>query len=274
MARSLLTRRQFISAATLAMVAPSGANASDSALYQARTIVTGTRAETRLPGLLRCLAQVLVRVSGNARLSTHPALAGLKAETAVRGWTYRDLYAFRPIRDEQGTRDRPYEMTVAYDPAAIDALLGELGSGPWRGDRPRLVVFLGVRHIGTSFMLTSMSDAGDLMRESFKDAAWGAALEVVIPSEMTVTAAGLTVESIEGVDPSSLLTIVDRNTGQQPLVGMLAWSRELLGWKAHWRLAHGGGTHAWKIEGVNFDAAFRSAVGGAALILSGKGEAG
>jgi len=152
---SLSRRSLFIAAGALAVDAAQ-ARAPWADLYQARTIVTGRRDETRIPGLVRCLGQVLVRVSGDPRLAQHPALAGLaaKPETGVRNWSYRDLYAFRPIRDEQGTRDRPYEMTVEYDPATIDAMLEDMGSKPWLAERPRLVVFLAVRHIGSQFMLS------------------------------------------------------------------------------------------------------------------------
>ena len=275
MNRSTLTRRGFLAFSTLALGASRArASAPSEALYQARTIVTGRRDETRIPGLQRCLPQVLVRVSGDQRLAAHPLLSELtKApEAAVKTSSFRDLYAFRPIRDEQGTRDRPYEMTVEYVPGKIDAILSRMGSKAWLADRPRLVVFLAVHHIGSQFLLSSMADAGELMRESFKDAAWNAALEVVIPSDATLARAALTVDSLPATEPSALLPFVDTSVGQLPLLGTLDWSKELLAWKARWRIAAGGKVHGWAIEGVNFDAAFRNGVLGAAQILSGNGE--
>lgn len=268
-----ISRRNLLAlGSALALARPAWAS-PQAELYQARTIVTGRRPETRIPGMVRCLTQVLVRVSGDPRLAQHPALAGLAQtpEQAVTNYSYRDLYAFRPIRDEQGTRDRPYEMTVEYDPAKIDAMLAQLGAKPWLAERPRLVVFLAVHHIGSSFMLTSMVDQGELMRESFKDAAWSAAMEVVIPSPETITKAGLGVDTTKDVDLATLLPLVDRKVGQLPLVGTLDWSKPLLAWKARWRLADGTGERSWGIEGVNFDAAFRNGIGGAAQVLSGNG---
>lgn len=267
------SRRTFLALGGAMALAGGAAADARSALYQARTIVTGRRPETRIPGMARCLAQVLVRVSGDPRLAQSPLLADFTGapEAAVTNYAYRDLYAFRPIRDEQGTRDRPYEMTVDYDPAKIDAMLAKMGATPWLAERPRLVVFLAVRHIGSTFMLSSMADQGELMRESFKDAAWAAAMEVVIPSPETIARAGLTVDSTPGVSPDSLLPFVDRKVGQLPLVGQLDWSRPLLAWTAQWRLAAGGHEQRWSIAGVNFDAAFRNGVGGAAQVLSGNG---
>ena len=266
-----ITRRTCLALGSAMMLAGPARAAPAAALYQARTIVTGRRAETRGPGMARCLAQVLVRVSGDPRLAQHPALAGLAPtpDAAVTNYSYRDLYAFRPIRDEQGTRDRPYEMTVDYDPAKIDAILAHMGSKPWLGDRPRLVVFLAVHHIGSTFMLSSMADQGDLMRQSFQDAAWNAAMEVVIPSPATIAAASLTVDGTPEL--SALMAFVDRKVGQIPLAGKLDWSKELLAWKAQWRMDANGREHRWGIAGVNFDAAFRNGVGGAAQILSGNG---
>lgn len=243
-------------------------------LYQGRTIVTGRRPETTIPGLARCLSQVLVRVSGDQRLAKHPALAKLQAEpeAAVKRYEYRDLYAGRPLRDEQGTRDRPYEMTVEYVPSRIDQMLVQMGSRPWLAERPRLVIFLAVHHIGSTFVLTSMADQGDLMRESFQDAAWNSAMEVVIPSPATIAEASLTVENLPEMPLGTLLPLVDRKVGQIPLAGTLTWSKELLAWRAAWRLSAGGADHRWQVAGVNFDAAFRNGVGGAAQILSGNGN--
>ncbi len=269
-----LSRRTLLSlAGAMALGGRAEAAGAITQLYQARTIVTGMRPETRGPGMVRCLAQVLVRVSGDPRLARHPALAEFSAapEAAVKTYAYRDLYAFRPIRDEQGTRDRPYEMTVAYDPAKVDAMLARLGSRPWLAERPRLVVFLAVRHIGSTFMLDSMVDPGELMRQSFRDAAWNAALEVVIPSSQTVAMAGLTVDGLPRTPLSALRPLIDEKVGQTPLAGTLNWSRELLAWKAQWRIEAAGREQRWDVAGVNFDAAFRIGVGGAAQILSGNG---
>ena len=269
----LISRRNLLGLGSAQVLAGPAWASPRSELYQARTIVTGRRPETRTPGMVRCLAQVLVRVAGDPRLAQHPALADLSTspEAAVTNYAYRDLYAFRPIRDEQGTRDRPYEMTVDYDPAKIDAILAQLGAKPWLAERPRLVVFLAVNHIGSRFMLTSMVDQGELMRESFKDAAWNAAMEVVIPSPETIARAKLDVDTTRDAEPAALMAFVDRKVGQLPLVGTLDWSKPLLAWKARWRLAAADGEKRWDIADVNFDAAFRNGVGGAAQVLSGNG---
>jgi hypothetical protein len=272
-----LNRRHFILTGLAALGSPAFAatpSRFDIALYQARTIVTGQRDETRIPGLERCLRDVLVRVSGDPRLADHPKLADLqkRAQEPVARIDWRDLYAKKKLKDEQGTRDRPYEMTVEYDLPKIDAMLAELGSRPWLGDRPRLVVFLAVHHIGTSYMLDSTIDTGELQRESFQDAAYKYGLQVKIPGKDIFDKAKATLDTLPELALSALDPFTDKSVGEQPLAGTLKWNKQLLGWEADWRLMAGHTQHRWGIKGVNFDAAFRDAIGGAAQILSGNGD--
>src|SRR6266852_6151602 len=67
-------------------------------LYQAQTIVTGERAETRGPGLAECLEYVLVKVSGDDRLIGDPRVAEMagKAGTFVSEFRYHDRMAGIP----------------------------------------------------------------------------------------------------------------------------------------------------------------------------------
>ena len=41
--------------------------------------------------------------------------------------------------DDQGTFDRPHDLTVQFDPPKIDSLLLELGEKPWTVKRPTLI---------------------------------------------------------------------------------------------------------------------------------------
>ena len=243
-------------------------------LYQARTIVTGQREETRTPGLKICLRNVLVRVSGDPRLAKLPAVDKLieSPELAVVNYIYRDLYAQRPIRDEQGTRDRPFEMTVDYDPAKIDSMLIQLGSRPWLAPRPTLMIFLAVRHIASDYILSADIAAGSLQRESFSIASWRYAMPIAFPGIQKLDAAGFTVDNLPVTSLAILRELSDAGNGSQPLAGALAWNRELLGWESEWRIESAGAEHRWSVSGGNYDAAFRHALGGAAQILSGNGE--
>jgi uncharacterized protein len=272
----LLNRRRLLAASGALCFSASSAfgTANLKRLYQARTIVTGQRDETRIPGMKLCLRDVLVRVSGDPRLATDPALDALteQPELPVKSFDYRDLYAYRPIKDEQGTRDRPYEMTVEYEPSKIDAMLKSLGSRPWLADRPRLYIFLAVSHIGSQYVLSNINDAGGLQREAFNDAAYKYALSINFPTEKGLQDAKLDFESLPAVPLSELQRLTELWDGEKALAGTLSWSREKLGWISTWRMESGGREYGWGSDGGNFDAAFRQALGGAAQILSGNGD--
>src|SRR6185436_7224473 len=80
------------------------AAATVDALYQARTIVTGEREETRIPGIAACFNDVLVKVSADPRLIGDPRVAAMSSQAAsyVREYRYHDRMEGIPIHDEQG----------------------------------------------------------------------------------------------------------------------------------------------------------------------------
>ena len=89
-------------ALVFAWSAASAAAEAAPGLYQAKTRVTGQTAEGRGPAIARCLAEVLVKVSGDARLLGDPRVAamGKEAGPLVKHFRYRDLMAGLPTNDE------------------------------------------------------------------------------------------------------------------------------------------------------------------------------
>jgi uncharacterized protein len=241
-----------------ALLAPVPA-AADLYLYEGRTIVTGQREETRAPAFAACLRDVLVKVSGDPRLADDPRAAELasRAGDLVDSFRYRDLMAGRQVHDEQGTRDRPYELTVAFDPAEIDAALRSLGREPWTAERPRVGVVLTVRDPGATFVLASDGERGSGQRAALAAAAERRGLPVVLPSRAALAAAD--------ADPGAL-------GADAALVGSMAWRDDPPGWTADWRLTGQGEAVAWRTSNDTFDEAFREALGGAAQVLSGNGR--
>jgi hypothetical protein len=249
----------------------SGANVDDP--YQAQTIVTGQGEESRRFGFPVCLEQVLVKVSGDPRLIGDPEVAALagQAATFVTGFAFRDLLAGIPVHDEQGTRDRPYELTVRFDPAKIDAALRSLGREPWSASRPRLVVFVGVDLAGATYLLASDGKRGRDQREALAAAAERFGMPMALPDEAALAAAGLSYPTLQALDLASLDARARAFGGDLALAGDLVWSETALGWVADWRMDGQGKSYRWQIRGVSFDDAFRSAMSGAAQILSGNG---
>lgn len=248
------------------------ANVDD--LYQAQTVVTGQREETRGRGLAQCLTDVLVKVSGDARLIDDPRVAtlGAQASAFAREFGYRDSMSGIPIHDEQGTRDRPYELTVSFYPDKIDAALRSLGREPWTASRPRVVVFVGVRNVRATYLLASDGIRGPGMPESLASVAGRVGMPMALPTQAALAKAGLSFEKFPAANLADLDAAAKTIGGDLALVGNMVWSDEALGWIADWRLVVEGKTYEWRIRGVNFDGAFRSALRGAAQILSGNGQ--
>jgi hypothetical protein len=264
-------------AAALALMASAGGSAATvENLYQAQTILTGQGEEGRPQGLAECLVDVLAKVSGDPKLLDDPRVAAMKpqAATLVRSFRYRDRMEELPVHDEQGTRDRPYDLTADFYPDRIDAVLKALGSSPWGAERPRLAVFLAVRNIASSYVFADDARRDNGQRDSLLYQAYRAGMPLTLPKQGELSAAGLDLETISKAEPASLAAATKSLGADLPLVGTMRFSDEVQGWIAEWRLATNGRSYKWQVRGVNFDEAFRSALRGAALILSGKGEPG
>jgi uncharacterized protein len=242
-------------------------------LYEAQTVVTGQGERSRRLGFVDCLEQVLVKVSGDPRLLGDPGVAVMagQAGTFVANFRCHDRMAGIPVHDEQGTRDRPYDLTVDFHPAKIDAALRSLGHEPWSAPRPRVIMFLGVR-LGTTYLLASDGERGRDQREALADAAERLGIPMALPDQAALTKAGLSYEGLSAVDLPRLDATARTMGGDLALVGNMLWSEEALGWIADWRLGAEGKSYRWRIGGVSFDDAFRNAMAGAAQILSGHGR--
>jgi hypothetical protein len=245
-------------------------------LYRGQTIVTGQTEKNRGPGFADCLTDVLVKVSGDPRLIGDPRVAAMAAQagTFVRTFNYRDRMEGLPLHDEQGTRDRPYYLTVDFEQAKVDEALRTLGRQPWSASRPRVVVFLGVRNAAATYVLSDDGPQGPGQRDSFQAASWKMGVPMALPSQATLAKDGLTFESLRTADPQSLDAFARLTGGDVALVGNMVFSDEAHGWIADWRLGWQGRTWRWQVRGVNFDEAFRNAMRGTAQILSGHGGPG
>ena len=241
-------------------------------LYQAQAIVTGTGEVNRQIGFRECLDKVLVRVSGDQRLVQKPEMLALrgKAGNFVDTFRYHDRLEGIPVHDEQGTHDRPHDLTCLYKPAVVDKLLAQIGSKPWLGDRPTLAVFLTTEQGPRHFVLTADEERGEAMRESFANATGPLLMHVAFPKAGQL--GGLDEGALRAAEMAKLDQLAKEAGSARALAGSLVWSDKELGWIADWRLAEGGKTYRWQVRGVSFDEAFRVAVRGAAQILSGNGQ--
>ncbi|VIO78628.1 DUF2066 domain-containing protein [Bradyrhizobium ivorense] len=243
-------------------------------LYRAQTVVTGQGEPNRIIGFGACLEDVLIKVSGQPGLAGDRRLATYKskASEAVSNFSYHDQFAGKPHRDEQGTRDRPYDLTVQFDDKKVDRILGELGLKPWRSQRPVLGVFVEMQHGPKDFVVAADGAQSDLQRDALAAAADKRGMRVVLPDTAALARANVGPAELLKLPPAKLMPIVASGGGEVALVGRLVWDDKDLGWATRWQLTWHGKDYKWQFRGVSFDEAFRRGVGGAAQVLSGNGD--
>ncbi len=275
----LETGRTLIAAMLLALALICGTGAAATAaddLYRAQTAVTGQGEPNRLIGFAACLEDVLIKVSGAPTLAGDRRLEAYKAKAKefVSSFDYHDQFAGKPHRDEQGTRDRPYDLTVAFDSKKIDGLLTALGLKPWQVHRPMLGVFVEMRQGAKNYVVTSDGAQSDLQRDALAAAAGRRGMRFVLPSEAALAQAKINGAELSKVPPATLASISVPQGGVVVLVGRLVWDDNDLGWATQWQMDWHGKAHQWQFRGVTFDEAFRRGIGGAAQVLSGNGDPG
>jgi hypothetical protein len=243
-------------------------------LYRAQAIVTGQGEPNRIVGFASCLEDVLIKVSGAQKLAGDRRLAAYKsnAKDFVRAFSYHDQMSGTPTRDEQGTRDRPYDLTVDFDETKIDDLLKALHLKPWHSHRPILAVFVEMQQGLKSYMVTADADQAAIQRESLLAAAAKRGMIVVVPSAAALAESSITGAEFGTTTSSKFGSVAARQGGEVALIGRLVWDDRELGWATQWRMDWQNRTHRWRIRGVTFDEAFRRGFGGAAQILSGNGD--
>ena len=243
-------------------------------LYRAKITVTGQGEANRITGFAAALEDVLIKVSGAQRLAGDRRLAPYKskAKDFVSAFSYRDQFLGKPIRDEQGTRDRPYDLTVEFQEGRIDEVLKALGLKPWLAHRPVLAVFVGMEQGARNYIVTVDGAQSDLQRDALLAAADKRGMLVVLPGSAALAKSGITGETLGAAPLSTLAPVAAEQDAEAVLIGRLVWNDRDLGWATQWRMAWAGRTHRWQARGVTFDEAFRRGIGGAAQILSGNGD--
>jgi len=249
---------------SVAVAGQSGKAQDMSGFYQATAIVTGSDRRSRPAGFARCLREVLVKVSGEPRLYHDPRVDRLAAEADlfIASFDYVDQLAAYHHHDDQGTYDRPFNLTVHFVPKLIDKVLADLGEQPWRGPRPVIVPVLTVRGFdGAPYRLTAESPSGADQRTAFADIARDFGMSVRFPTEAEFAAWAGQSPPLHPAPPPD-----------QALVGGTVEFRQALpGWVGAWKMRWREVDYAWGIGGVNYDEAFRDAIRGVVRVASGHG---
>ncbi len=236
-------------------------------VYSATTFVTGERDETRLPGIERAFRQVLVKVSGTTQILQAKSLETYVSRSSeyVAGFYYRDRMEGIPHHDEQGSRDRPYDLTVEFYPDEIDQVVAVLGFHKWKVPRQRIVPLVRVEFQERSLSLANDATEGRDQREALLAAAERMGVPVVLPDRVQLDRLTKVGEAKSRPDD-----LAHQIGGDILLEGALVWDAGSLHWTSHWMIMTKRGVVQWDMTSVTFDEAFRNSFGNAAEVLSGQ----
>jgi hypothetical protein len=240
--------------------------------YTTRVIVTGKDERNRPLGFRLCFEDVLVKASGDYHILENKRVHALAvhAHRYITEFSYRDRLEGKPLGDEQGTYDRPHYLTCKFDPKKIDAILKKLHRKPWTGKRAKLVMVIDVDGLKKKGTLTSDGPLDPDMRESLQNAAIRYGMTVMLPTEDQL----YQMKNLKKLGENEFL-LEDRlaaAAGADVVVfGRLDFVESELGWVARWNLGSRNPFADWTVKGVNYDGAFRNAIQGVMLTLSGNG---
>src|SRR5215212_6277557 len=174
-------------------------------IYQAQTITTGLMEENRPAALARCLMDVLVKASGDPRLLNDRRAADISQDAGrlVRAFRYRDRLEGVPIHDEQGTRDRPHDLTVDFDPDRVVEALRTLGREPWTAERPLIALIVSVHFGSAPYILAQDGERGIDQREALQAASQRVGIPVTLPKKAVVEASRMDPSAVPVIDAAA-----------------------------------------------------------------------
>jgi hypothetical protein len=205
----------------LAFALPVLAEGLPDGLYRAEVLVTGTEEPERLRGFRVGLEEIIIKLTGKPGLKGSPTLTPLldRAASLVTGYSYEDRNKHLPINDEQGTRERPHFLRFTTDPNSLNAVLKQAGLPLWKGERPRLSVWLTVKDALGSFTVAREGSRGYEQREILKSIALHRGIGIELPTPKQVEAGPPSQPPVSG-----LMLLKGTLTFSSPLTWALQWS--------------------------------------------------
>ena len=200
--------------------------------YTAEVPVSSQESRERDAALGRALAQVLVRVSGQASASNDAVVqkALRVAESMVVGTEYRDVEALAG-----GVPLQRQVLAASFDPDAVDALVAAAGLPLWRGERPKPMLWLAVDDGGGAGpRLVSAQQINVVKPLAQRGLERG--VRFLLPGGTAIEQPA--VGSIWALDPAAVGVLSSRYGARMQLLGKVSRAGAT-GWTSDWLLAEG-----------------------------------
>ncbi len=235
-------------------------------LYSASVPVANRSAAERARALPLALQQVLVKVSGDARLADRRDVRELEGRAS-------EILVQSDFREEVSITGNAggstLTMVAEFDPASVDTLLRQLGRPVWKAERPRLLVWL-VIESGSARQVASANQSaalGALLRQAEQRG-----FEVLLPTWDYTDQGRAPIESLWLGDLSSVRAASARYGTEAAVLARIRRTAD--GWNSRYTLIDlrrpQGKGDEWLAIHANASAALADAVDGSANRLAGR----
>ncbi|WP_197495698.1 DUF2066 domain-containing protein [Acidihalobacter yilgarnensis] len=230
-------------------------------LYQATVPVADRSEGARLAAFQQALAQVLVKMTGNAAVAASPSLAPALQQPAQ----YIQQYAYQQQPGTPASAATSLQLRVDFDPPAIDSLLRAAQLPLWGRERPLVVMWVGVDgDRNDRFIVGSDGDQPHPgARGALQQAADTRGLPVLFPLLDLQDQAAVHFSDLDGGFMDSIVTASARYEANAVVAGVVRPSAGSQ-WRGQWWLAFRGRTDHWSTQGASRDTVLAAGVDGVA----------
>jgi uncharacterized protein len=234
-------------------------------LYQAEVIVTGQGEAERARGFGVGFTEIVVKLTGDPDNARDPGVQRLSAHAGdyVARFEYADRMKGIPVHDEQGTRERPYYLRLTFNSSAINDALQTLGLARWGSDRPKVMIWLGIKDSVRSYVLDSEAELGYGQREVLRSASRKLGVPIVLPAASDRRRGLISYDDIANGDLTRLRSASQRYGADATLFGTLVMDENGY-WTETWALDWKNRLSRYRLARATFDVALHAAMAHAA----------
>lgn len=236
-------------------------------LYIAGVPVTRQDPDERSAAIMTALTQVLIKITGEARLEERPEVRELlrSASGFVQQFRYEKKTQASPLPNQP-----PIEalyLRVQFDPVTVNEALRKRGLPVWGDLRPSTLIWLAVEQGSQRYLVSADSDPEVVT--IIREASGRRGIPVLLPLLDLEDQAALSIADVWGNFRASVLRASQRYQPDAILVGRVYRQGNGL-WEAAWAFYHDGNTSSWISAGAFSSQVLFQGLDGAADLLAAR----